>query len=133
MEITSKFTTNFSPRNYSAKEFIDLVTKNIPRNDIFLIPITNKLGYWTTPFPQRNTKDRWCWSENGTKVIFIDQTLIFEPMNSFGYVYTRDGKSYKFLDEHRIMEILKKRPELAQKNKFRSHSEPLILTGLDNI
>lgn len=131
MEIFSKFNTNFSPRNYSNKEFVDLVTMNIPKREIFLIPITNKLGYFTTPFPIKDSSDRWCLSDSGRKVILLDKHLIFQPNSSNTYMYTTDGKSYKHLDENKIIQLLKKRPDLTRTSKFSSHSEPRIAKDLD--
>lgn len=133
MEVSSKFLTNFSPRNYSPKEFIDIVAKSVPKREIFVIPITNKLGYLTMPFSAKKTDDRWCLSDNGTKILYIDKTLIFQPTYSSEYMYTKDGKSYKCLDENKIMEILKKRPDLSKKNRFHSNSEPCVGSSLDSI
>jgi hypothetical protein len=130
MNFLDKFNTNFSPRNYSTKEFIDLVTKNLPRREIFLVPV-KKGGYLTTPFPIKDGSDRWCFSESGSKVILLDKHLIFQPTSSTSYMYTTDGKSYRSLDESKILQLLKKRPDLTAGNRFASKSEPCVGKELD--
>lgn len=124
MEFVSNFTTNFSPRCFSAKDFADRITKIVPRKEIFLIPI--KSGYFTTVFKSYDTTNRWCWDDYGKKVILFDKHLIFQPIRSNNYIYTQDGKSFKQLDESKIMSFLKKYPQLVSVNKFSSKSEEYI-------
>lgn len=101
MDFNNKFNTTFSPRNHSVSEFMNMLIRTLPNQDIFLIPLAENTEYYTTIFPLDNTNNRWCCAPDRKAVVILDKNLLFQIGDDA--LYTCDGKAFRQVDDQKIV------------------------------